>query len=623
MEETGIMLSKGVFDKAHAASESEIVGYLQVLEIGERFENGISKPIVVLSDGEFKLEAYVNGRINSQFRTIVRQYDIIEPAMIMFTFGNHIKLFMLDFSRISTNIKGPLGNAIRYFLAHSSSTINNECMNSVVRQSFSDGSQIMQQAHIKTLPQGTSTIPIENLIKLKKRAGQYEDNSIYNLIHELKPHDSQWLIKARVFEKSELKACQTNQKHFFNATLRDSTGSIRVTFFKNMATAYVDQLKNGGVYTFSGGEIKHANLKFNSANHKYEIVFNLGAQIMEVEECDSFARDEIVLMDLKTVCSKNDGYIVDVLAMVVDLGEVEDVERKDSTIRPMRRAILIDHTNVKLEMTIWGEAAFQSFLSKDAIYILRKLKMRTHEENRCFQWQYNSISIPEEDIGNEFKESLETMKFWREEFIRNRQLEQNIESLEENVPLFGENESKLVFIRDLKSICSLSRASIMPLFLEFSGYIVKILSKEVFYDSCDADGCFQKLKSTNHHKYYCTKCESVRSVPVQGFSLNLLVQDDDGQIVVRISDGKILLNIFRKTMKELQEIFFLDSNYFNNLFESVIGKEFYFKEIRSMQYLDDSKQDFAVEVSDLVPIDRFAEIMSTNVRKALKLNDNK
>ena len=67
-----------------------------------------------------------------------------------------------------------------------------------------------------------------------------------------------------------------------NIDLIDAFGAqIQATFFKEAVDKFEPNLKQNQVYTFSGGQVKMANMRFSSIKNDYSLVFDCHATIKE------------------------------------------------------------------------------------------------------------------------------------------------------------------------------------------------------------------------------------------------------------------------------------------------------------------------------------------------------
>lgn len=99
-----------------------------------------------------------------------------------------------------------------------------------------------------------------------------------------------WKIKARVSKKYDKRFWDNSRGKgcLMNFELIDSFGgSISCTLFKEAVDKLDQYLKEGSVYTFSGGQVKLANLKYTSIKNDYTIVFDCNSEIIMVQDDES------------------------------------------------------------------------------------------------------------------------------------------------------------------------------------------------------------------------------------------------------------------------------------------------------------------------------------------------
>ena len=96
-------------------------------------------------------------------------------------------------------------------------------------------------------------------------------------IKMLNPFMIDWCIKARVVNRTQVRTYYNNrhQGRLFNAELMDDMSTrIHVTFFNDSCDKFCDYVKQGKVYTFSGGLVKISNKKWTSISNDYCLVFD-------------------------------------------------------------------------------------------------------------------------------------------------------------------------------------------------------------------------------------------------------------------------------------------------------------------------------------------------------------
>jgi replication factor A1 len=177
-------------------------------------------------------------------------------------------------------------------------------------------------------------------------------------IEALNPYCSPWTIKCIVDSKGDMKTWNNarGSGNLFSVTLKDKTGLIRATAFKEDANRLFAELQVGQAYLITRGQIKPANKQYCDF-HEYEITFGRDTQVCPVDS-GADLKIEYNLVKLSELEEKQPNDLVDICGIASDIGMVTDVvARKDSRTLKKRNITIVDDSNTSVELTLWGKTA--------------------------------------------------------------------------------------------------------------------------------------------------------------------------------------------------------------------------------------------------------------------------
>lgn len=112
----------------------------------------------------------------------------------------------------------------------------------------------------------------------------------YTPIAALVCNQKDWKIRARIAKKYERRHWENSRGkgYLLNFELIDEYGSsIQCTLFKDAVDKFDEILEEGCVYTFSGGQVKLANIKYTSVKCDYSIVFDVNSEMIKITDDES------------------------------------------------------------------------------------------------------------------------------------------------------------------------------------------------------------------------------------------------------------------------------------------------------------------------------------------------
>ena len=204
--------------------------------------------------------------------------------------------------------------------------------------------------------------------------------SNFTPIASLNMYQSRWTIRARITSKSDIRTWSNarGEGSLFSIDLLDSSGTdIRATMFKEAVDKFYNILEEGKVYTFSGGKIKVANMKYNTCKSGLEITFDQNSEIHLDNDGGDIRRNLYDFVpNIAHIEHVEANKMIDLLAIVKNVGQATTLMSKKTGNELTKCDLtLVDDSGVEITMTLWGadkaSAAPQQFSNNPVVAFRR------------------------------------------------------------------------------------------------------------------------------------------------------------------------------------------------------------------------------------------------------------
>lgn len=344
-------------------------------------------------------------------------------------------------------------------------------------------------------------------------------------ISSLNPYTNRWTIKARITNKSEIRRYSNakGEGTLCNIELLDAHGGeIRGTFFKDAVDKWYSALEVGKVYTFSGGQLKVADRKYNTLKSDYEITFNIHSEIKPVlgEESSIKAR-QYHFVKLHELASAAVNSNVDVLVAVKAAGDISEIvsQKMGGKVMKKRELTVFDDSGCECRLTLWGDMATKETNWLDHLYAFKSLRVGEYNGKNL---SMGNNSAFEEDPDVEGARDL--FKYKNETNLATGLTSLSTGGGSGSVDSFDKRR-EVAAIKD--EGLGLSEKPDYASIKATVNYIKH--DNDCWYTACPTEGCNKKVTETMGNRYHCEKCNKEFPQCQRRYILSVTMTDQSGQ----------------------------------------------------------------------------------------------
>ncbi|KAF4521758.1 hypothetical protein B566_EDAN010024 [Ephemera danica] len=205
------------------------------------------------------------------------------------------------------------------------------------------------------------------------------DGIVTRPISSINPYQHKWKIRALVTSKSPIRTWSNSRGEgsLFSLDLKDETGEIRATAFKDECDKFYNLIDVDKVYYVSNCVIKNANKKFSTLKHDFELTFTRDTQVVLVENqvvnIPGLQYNFTPIAQLATAPMEE---LVDVIGVCKSFGDLNTFMARVSGRELKKRDVtLVDNSGATINLALWSEKAVDFDGTDHPIVALRQARI--------------------------------------------------------------------------------------------------------------------------------------------------------------------------------------------------------------------------------------------------------
>ena len=371
-------------------------------------------------------------------------------------------------------------------------------------------------------------------------------------IDSLNLYSGKWTIKARVTNKSGIRTwsnARGDGKLFSIDLLDDSNGEIKATIFQEAVDMYYDKIVTEKVYYITGGQVKHANPQFNTLKNDYELSLDRNTVIEAAPEDDSIPRIQYHFADVEKLLSVDVNSTVDVLGVIMDIGDVSQFVSQRSGKEMIRRVVTIaDKTLRSVDITLWGDTATNFGGQVGQVIAVKGCRVGDFN-GRSLSASFGSVLSLDPELPEAY-----SLKDWFNQKITQGPLHTTPLSMDSA----GRGAGGMGGGTARKPLNAVETEHLghgaKPDYFTSRAWVLFIRESNLYYQSCAAEGCQKKVVASPDGMFECEKCGHRDSRCDYRYIVSAQVCDHTGSQWVTCfnNEGEVLLGVTANEIADLE-----------------------------------------------------------------------
>lgn len=525
-------LTQDVFEKLFGETGKGGTAVVQVLARLERVISNQTYPKAVISNGFFKVETFIHPTAVLKFNETVRINDIIRVTISRRP--NNTQILISEFEIVYTDIKFVVGQPIDYTPGAQNRT-GSTFIAEIAQQHDPQAANGANHGH------GDNGAPLVQL-----RQEEEKDGKFYRNFGELTPFDRDFTVRGRLIKKEQLKRFRNKQgqeSQLFSFILYDGEMEIQGTFYGEIADRYYLVMEEGQVYSINHAEVKSDD-KFNATKCKYTLGFGRNAEVVALRDQNRIPRAHFDFASLDQIQGIKPKEKVDIMAIVGEVGPMEEFVSKTGQKMAKRELILYDESKTSSKLTLWRDMAAKFQSKKEDIIILKNAVVDEYQEKKQLGCSYLTQLITALHDCEKLKDLITFQRNNGGKQVAQLQFSSKYRSLKQ-----------FVFLSEIERLMEdiVAQKSDKQIYFNVSGFIFKF-TPHLSYESCTQEKCKRKVTRQDDGTYHCAACNVITAEPGHKFFTKVAISDGSKAMPLLVSNEKHCTQLFGIPLKELLDL---------------------------------------------------------------------
>jgi len=298
------------------------------------------------------------------------------------------------------------------------------------------------------------------------------------------------------------------------------------------------------VYFISKGTIKsHTGPKYSSIANEYEMTLGSSSIVVPcMEDTTEVPHKHFSFRSIGEIAQLSDGDMVDVIAVISNIGDVaEIISKRDNSQLQKRNITLVDDTGCAIDLTLWGETAVNWNTEGSQVLAIKNVKV-SEFSGKSLSASFKSRFEINPDIPRAHE-----LRIWAES--------QNISNLQSLTMAYQGSAPWKVLKVGKDEASGLGKAT----YFMTQATIMNIKHDDdapLYYLACPLEGCNKKVaQDEKTNTFHCSKCHKDYENCNTRYILSLRIADSSSTEFVSVFDdiAQLLLGFDANTIKVMRE----------------------------------------------------------------------